>query len=426
MTPYLQQRTLYPPLIQMKPSLNLGIVVVIPAYNEPDVIFSLMALHKCVLTKEDIEVIIVFNDGENESATIKEFNQEMFEKTQYWATQNYRSEMRFHPLYISDLAKKFAGVGLARKIGMDEAALRLERVGNKNGIIVCFDADSKCEKNYFTAIEDYFSTNENINACSIHFEHPLSGYDFSEDTYKAITLYELHLRYYVNAQRYAGFPFAVQTVGSSMAVRSSTYQQQGGMNKRKAGEDFYFLHKFTPLGGFGELNTTKVIPSPRSSDRVPFGTGKEIGKLLETSLKCETYAFESFEDLKLFFEKVPQLFHLEETDFDAFVEALPKSIQAFLQEQNFKGKWEEIKQNTTNEATFINRFYRWFNAFLLMKYVHFARDHYYPNVDVLTASQKLFSVLYQTEKTEKSAKDLLLQLREIDRESTFVKTISFA
>ena len=38
-----------------------------------------------------------------------------------------------------------------------------------------------------------------------------------------------------------------------MAVRADAYLRQGGMNRRKAGEDFYFLNKFMVLGGYGEM-----------------------------------------------------------------------------------------------------------------------------------------------------------------------------
>lgn len=47
------------------------------------------------------------------------------------------------------------------------------------------------------------------------------------------------------------------------------------MNQRKAGEDFYFLHKFSILDQLGEINVEIVLPLARSSDRVPFGTGKQ-------------------------------------------------------------------------------------------------------------------------------------------------------
>jgi hypothetical protein len=53
------------------------------------------------------------------------------------------------------------------------------------------------------------------------------------------------------------------------------------MNRRMAGEDFYFIQKLLPAGGFFNLNQTTVYPSPRSSARVPFGTGVTIQRLTE-------------------------------------------------------------------------------------------------------------------------------------------------
>jgi len=43
----------------------------------------------------------------------------------------------------------------------------------------------------------------------------------SAQVYGAIAAYELHLRYYVQALRYAGFPHAHHTVGSCLAVRAT-------------------------------------------------------------------------------------------------------------------------------------------------------------------------------------------------------------
>ena len=56
------------------------------------------------------------------------------------------------------------------------------------------------------------------------------------------------------------------------------------MNRKKAGEDFYFLQKLFDAGHFSECNTTRVIPSPRPSDRVIFGTGPAIREYLETAV----------------------------------------------------------------------------------------------------------------------------------------------
>src|SRR4030095_9895180 len=122
--------------------------------------------------------------------------------------------------------------------GMDEALRRFDEVGWAEGIIAGYDADCRCETNYLTALERHFQKNSQSPGCSIYFEHPLSG-PLSPAVYEGAAAYELHLRYFVQALRYAGFPHAHHTLGSCMAVRACTYCKQGGMNKRKAGEDFY-------------------------------------------------------------------------------------------------------------------------------------------------------------------------------------------
>ncbi|HFB99330.1 MAG TPA: glycosyltransferase, partial [Phaeodactylibacter sp.] len=258
---YLEKNALFPKLIPSAAPQNLGIVVVIPCYNETELITSLESLKNCDAPNGQAEVIVIINDGEETDAAIKAQNQTTFEAASAWATKNATTYLHFHIIYKTNLPQKIAGVGTARKIGMDEAVRRLESVGKSDGVIACFDADSLCQKNYLQALENHFSKNQKTQACGIHFEHPLEGDDYPPEIYEAITKYELHLRYYIHAQQFACFPLAFQTIGSSMAVRCDAYQKQGGMNKRKAGEDFYFIHKFTAINAFSLIKTTTVIPS---------------------------------------------------------------------------------------------------------------------------------------------------------------------
>ena len=65
---------------------------------------------------------------------------------------------------------------------------------------------------------------------------------------EAIMKYELYLRYYRLALEYTGHPHAYHCIGSAFAVRTLDYVAQGGMNKRQAGEDFYFLQKLIATG----------------------------------------------------------------------------------------------------------------------------------------------------------------------------------
>jgi len=110
-------------------------------------------------------------------------------------------------------------------------------------MIICFDADCLCDSNYFLAIEEHAEKHPSADGFNIYFEHPCEGTDYPQEIYEGIIQYELHLRYMNQFLRYAGFPFAYHTIGSSFAVRAGTYALQGGMNSRKAGEDFYSLIK---------------------------------------------------------------------------------------------------------------------------------------------------------------------------------------
>ncbi len=382
-------------------------VIVIPCYKEKEVLFSLMALAKCDLPQYDVEVIIVINDSVTDIEEVKAQNMETYWQIRRWIDQQPQRKLRFYVLYQDNLPPKHAGVGLARKIGMDEACWRFTKIRNKKGIIVCFDADSRCEKNYLVAIEDHFLQHPKTPACSIHFEHPLEGIHFEDKIYQSILLYELHLRYFIHMQKWVGVPYAYQTIGSSMAVRMDAYIKQGGMNKRKAGEDFYFLHKFIQLGHFTELVNTTVIPSPRISDRVPFGTGKAVGEIKNNAIQLMTYHPQSFIDLKVLIDRVGELYKSDE-----LLEVIPNAVQSFLEKNNIQDKLAELRNNTASSRMFKKRFFHWLNAFMLMKYVHYTRDHYYPNVSIEEASDFLIK-LYAS--TSKSSYEKLILLRKIDK-----------
>lgn len=403
---YLNKYAFREKILTAKPNADLGMVIVIPCCNETTLINSLQALKTCNLPQNLVEVIVVINASENAEEEVLEQNHKTYLEATKWITINQAEALKFYLIQEDSLPKKHAGVGLARKIGMDEAVRRFEAVNNHSGVIVCFDADSLCEPNYLVEIERHFNQNPKTPACSIHFEHPIEGEDYSNEIYNGITQYELHLRYYKNGLSYAGLPYAFHTIGSSMAVRSSAYQKQNGMNKRKAGEDFYFLQKLIPLGGFTEIKTTKVIPSPRVSDRVPFGTGRAMQEwLIGNDDEMLSYNIQSFKDLKNFVEQVPNLYE------DAKVE-FPKSVTAFLVTIDFEENLKKIKANATSVNHFTKLFFNWFNAFKTLKYMHFARDNFYSDITISEASNALLNVM--NIKKENSISELLFRYRELD------------
>ena len=98
MTPYLQQRALLFAPIGRRPSSRLGIVVVIPAYREPHLLLSLMALQRCELPNCDTEVLIVINDSEKDSDEIRQLNLAIAGDVKQWAA----THNKFNPIFFSN------------------------------------------------------------------------------------------------------------------------------------------------------------------------------------------------------------------------------------------------------------------------------------------------------------------------------------
>ena len=385
---YLSKNANYPALISASVDAALSIVVVIPCYNEPAITDTLDSLANCNAVPIKVEVIVVVNQGEDVDQTIHQQNQKSIAEINTWTASTKFFDL--YPILIENVPAKKAGVGYARKTGMDEAVRRLAQSESNHQIILCLDADSMVSVNYFHSVYNYFVEHTKCPAASIHYAHPLDNTDPKVN--QAILEYELHLRYYVLAQRWSGLDYAYQTVGSSMAVRMQDYVAQGGMNTRKAGEDFYFIHKFTHHAAFGNITKTTVIPSARISDRVPFGTGRAMQTLMNAEEPLSTYAPQSFAAVAKLVYQLPQLYKGEEIKSS-------EPMSFFLGNHNYKKKMEELRNNTADYAAFRKRFFRWFDAFLCMKFLHFSRDQFNPNIPIVEAAQWLNQIYFKGDNT---------------------------
>ena len=394
-------------LIESPPPPELELCVVIPSFFEPDITVTLQSLAACKPIQAKVEVIIVLNQSSADPKEVFEQNQKTLEDILQWQAA-YRGDLIFHAIHKTFPAKH-AGVGLARKIGMDEACRRFNDL-KKDGIIICLDADCTCDTHYLQALWNHFRTNPHTPGCSIYFEHPLEN--------RAIAEYELHLRYYSHALRYSGLPCAFQTVGSAMAVRCSAYEKQGGMNKRKAGEDFYFLQKIIKLGGFTELKSTTVFPSARLSHRVPFGTGKAMSDYLQSKKEnFTTYHPSTFKDLKNLVLQVPQLHQASEIQSQSIWNTFPAALQGFIKSQDFITLIDDFNRNTSSFATFQKRFFQWCDGFLAFKFSNYARTEHYAAMGVREAAGWLLAAAYHIDAAGDDASELLLRYRNLDKEN---------
>ena len=365
------------------PHNGLEIIIVIPIYNEENVVSTLESLFRqSDAIHFSIEIIAIINHSISDDPFIKDHNNQTFTLLSEFAELNNSESICLIPFLVGDLAHKHAGVGWGRKIGMDLALKRFLQL-NKNGLIVGLDADTIVEENYLNSIYTHFKKHNNT-AVSIHFEHPISG-GYADDHYQLICSYELHLRYYKNALSFVGFPFAFHTIGSAFALTALAYARQGGMNRRKAGEDFYFINKLIKGEDFGEINNTKVIPSSRISDRVPFGTGRAMLEAKNNKKDLSyTYSFNAFLELKKWIDLIQR----NELDYHAF----PKPVQAFLNEKTWLKQKNELTKNTLNHASLVKRFFNIFDAFWVLKFVHFYRDNIQSNEKLLDCVNRLLQL----------------------------------
>lgn len=382
---YFSRFEAFPQRLSEPVSSDLEIIVVIPCFNEPDIETTLHSLQQCTSTNCSIETIIIVNHSEIEKETIKEFNRITFNKLQAFSKKYNTTKLKFLPIFAENLPKKHAGVGLARKIGMDEAIHRFAQIDNPNGIIVSCDADTMVEKNYLTEIENFYQKNPHCSVANIAFEHPLVG-DLPHEQYKSIAEYELYLRYYVQQLKRINFPYAYHTIGSCFSLRAKAYCRQGGMNKRQAGEDFYFLQKLFQTEQVGEINTTKVFPSSRMSDRVPFGTGTVMAKMLTEQQDYVTYSSDSFNVLQGFFSHIPILRTTQ--DLRSAFQTFHPCLQEFLSFDEFEQKIIEIRNNSTSNELYLKRFFNWFNGFLVYKFLNHSTQTF-PKIPITIAAAEL-------------------------------------
>jgi len=286
-----------------------------------------------------------------------------------------------------ELGEKDSGVGLARKTGLDLALTAFDYSIEKKKIMIWLDADCKVDKNYLNTVINEFN-NKNLFAATINFSHDISGTD---ELTEAIIPYEIFLRYYVLGLKYAKSPYAFHTIGSTVAIDCNAYIKVGGMNKKRAAEDFYFLQKVAKNYEINRIFSTTVYPSSRQSWRVPFGTGRSISRFLSNNrneyLLNNPIVFEVLKEWLIFFNEK----NINETkNLLAEANKINKEFKTFLIQRKFPEQWDRILKNSKNNKQLQYQKQNWFDGFKTLKLVHYLRDSAYRVINMFDAVDQLF------------------------------------
>jgi len=290
----------------------------------------------------------------------------------------------------NELPEKESGVGLARKIGMDLCLNLFDYDSSNKNFIVCLDADCTVKENYIEELHNQFNK-KNLAAAVVNYEHKLPE---NPEHQIAIICYEVFLRYHVLGLTYANSPYAIHTIGSTMACDVESYVKIGGMNKKKAAEDFYFIEKLAKIVNVKKINSTCVYPSPRGSWRVPFGTGQRVNRhLSKIQNEFVLYSPKSFFVLKKWNEiflnsKIENANYYSEKSEEINIE-----LFNFLIQNNFEESWNKILQNTKDEKQINKQKKIWFDGFRTLKLIHHLRDSVFPSVNMFDALDEIFRYL---------------------------------
>jgi hypothetical protein len=273
---------------------------------------------------------------------------------------------------------KDQGVGLARKIGTDLSAYLISVNRIRQTWICSSDADAYLPDDYFNALH---TRDKNTVVCCFNFKHS------SEDKsiHQANFLYESALRYYVAGLHYAHSPYAFFTIGSTLAFKAEVYVQARGFPKRSAGEDFYLINKLAKLGDVEFIEEVTVTLEARTSQRVPFGTGPAVQKILDLQASHLDYCYyhpQVFTLLKAVLSAFANLWH-HRGDLIAWLEPLSEPIITALNHIGFAAFVE--KQINNSEKQFNKQLVVWFDAFKTLKFIHNIRENHYQDIPLAQA-----------------------------------------
>ena len=377
---YLSKRAVSAPWnIAESPRTRFQAAVVIPALAESDnlslVLRTLADNPPEILAR--VLTLVVVNQRADASCGEKADNLMTLAALPHWKRQYGLTHLHWVDAASAgnELPPK-QGVGLARKIGLDLALAQLD-FENRDPLLICLDADTLVQPDYLPAIFRHFA-GAAAGGVSIPFRHQDSP---TSQGQAAIDRYELFLRVYVLGLELAGSPYAFHTVGSAMACRASAYVSSGGMNRRLAGEDFYFLQQVHKTAGVAQLSGMTVHPSPRSSQRVPFGTGRAVGDMLaEGEQRMLFYRPELFGIVGEWLDLVRG--HCREDGVTLLERASQVSIHlhSYLEQVDFSAAWLNLQRHNPGQDRLLHAFHGWFDGFRTMRLMHHLTDCAWPRV----------------------------------------------
>ena len=354
---YLNKRGITVPwMIKPVYKRKFSFAIVIPSYGESNhILQTLSSINKnnILLLKETL-VIVVINNSSKTKNTIKNDNKKSHHILK-------KSKFNFSLGIIDAYTKKFhlpskhAGVGLARKIGMD---LSIKYLKNEKSILFSTDADTIVSNLYIETVFNYFNK-ENIGAAVVGFQHRSSKHRTIEINIKN---YEKFLLSTAEKISKAGSPYGYVSMGSTMICTVDSYISIGGMTRKKATEDFYFLQELAKYCGVHSISEILVFPSARPVSRVYLGTGFRMKQAIEgEKINNLYYSEQAFILLRKWINLGISSWKINIVELIEKTTKINEKLKEFIINEGIEQIWENLQSSSPTERHFIQQFHRWFD-----------------------------------------------------------------
>lgn len=343
---------------------NYNYFIIIPIYNEYDyILHTLDSINKNPTAYlKNLLVILVINNSIKDNKKIVNNN---YRTHQLINNQQYKYEKLVIDCYSkgNELEEKQAGVGSARKIGMDYAV----QFSAPQSLFCSLDADTLISKQYLNTVVEKFKKHK-MHACVVNFNHQNSQNNFIE---KAIRIYEKKIKIIANKIKNSGSPYGYVSMGSAMVCTASAYISVGGMSKRKATEDFYFLQALAKYSAIYQINNVLVYPSSRCEQRVHLGTGYRLNEFkINKRFSNLDYSPRAYKNLKQLIAISKKMWGQDyNLVYDKIQSTSDKETIDFLVKNNFESVWKKFCIETQNKIQFILFFNQWFDALKTIKFL---------------------------------------------------------
>lgn len=387
-------------------------VIVIPLFNENDSAITRI-IHSPLASEQALLIIAVINQPDNIDNTHHNLTLWNNLSTQY-SHINHSDQHRYllvnnniHLLLVNRFTQKIPhkkGVGLARKIGGDIACQLILQGTLHNPWIHHSDADTHLPDNYFSALDKTLkkalnsttTKEKSISAAVYTYTHTSSGNAAIDD---ATQRYQHALQYYVDGLTQAQSPYAYHTLGSCIATHAYYYCQARGFPQKAGGEDFYLLNKLAKLGQITTLQEAVLQIESRQSDRVPFGTGPAIEKIMAMAHPEQEYLYyhpQCFIELKKLLQHFNTLYSYTEhhrqqrqqktasntkstntiDHYLPWLQTLDTVLHETVMELGIEKLLTHIDKQVNTHEQCIHHCHDWLDGFKTLKLIHLLEKHY--------------------------------------------------